>query len=203
MKIKINIKNNMTNKDIIRRLILNEVQMMEPKVQSFEDNPIGYLLEKYPTLEKTLKMLMSNAFKDYITGIYIVAPKPTTFKIVLHNNQFFTLTFLEKAYEATVQGKNFYLQTIGEKERCTNAIANLLSLGNPIQTKGPEGEEQNAGGGPDLSGATSSATTSTAGIETGTENPEGAETGTEAGNEATFGTEELPSDESEENTPAS
>ena len=135
----------MTNRDIIRRLILNEVERMEPKVKSFEDDPINFILQKYPTLRKTLEMLMSPAYKDYITGIYIIAPKPTTFKIVLHNGQTFMLTFLGKAYEATVAGKKFYLQTIGERERCVNAIARILSVGNPIETKGPEGEEQTAG----------------------------------------------------------
>lgn len=135
----------MTNRDIIRKLILNEVEKMEPKVQSFDDDPINFILQKYPTLKKTLEMLMTPAFKDYITGIYIVAPKPTTFKIVLHNGQSFLLTFLGKAYEATVGGKKFYLQTIGERERCVNAIARLLAIGNPIETKGPEGEEKVAG----------------------------------------------------------
>lgn len=135
----------MTNRDIIRKLILREVERMEPKVQTFEDNPIQFLLQKYPTLKKTLEMLMTPAFKDYITGIYIVAPKPTTFKIVLHNGQSFILTFLGKAYEATVGGKKFYLQTIGERERATNAIARLLAIGNPIETEGAEGEEKVAG----------------------------------------------------------
>ena len=132
----------MTNRDIIKQLILNEVERMEPSVQSFEDNPIAFILSKYPTLKHTLEMLMTPAFKDYVTGIYIIAPKPTTFKVVLHNDQEFLLTFLEKAYEATVAGKKFYLRTIGEKERCINAIARLLALGNPISTKGPKGEEQ-------------------------------------------------------------
>lgn len=135
----------MTNREIIRRLILKEVERMEPNVQSFEDDPINFLLAKYPTLKKTLEMLMTPAFKDYITGIYITAPKPTTFKIVLHNGQFFYLTFLGKAYEASVAGKKFYLQTIGERERATNAIARMLSMGNPIETKGAEGEEKVAG----------------------------------------------------------
>lgn len=136
----------MTNRDIIRRLILNEVERMEPSVQSFEDDPINFILQKYPTLEKTLTMLMSPSYKDYLTGVYIISPKPTTFKIVLHNDQDFLLTFLGKAYEATVAGKKFYLQTVGERERCMNAITRILALGNPIETKGPEGEEQAADG---------------------------------------------------------
>ena len=136
----------MTNKEIVRRLILREVERMEPNIQSFEDNPIQFLLNKYPTMRKTLEMLMTSAYKDYITGIYIVAPKPTTFKVVLHNDQSFLLTYLGKVYEATVAGKKFYLQTIGEKERCMEAIARLLTLGNPIHNKGPEGGEESADG---------------------------------------------------------
>ena len=134
----------MTNKDIVRKLVLREIEMMQPNIQSFEDNPIEFLLQKYPTMKGTLEMLMTPAFKDYITGIYIVAPKPTTFKIVLHNDQDFYLTYMGKVYEANVSGKKFYLQTIGEKERCMEALARLLALGNPIHTKGDEGEEQAA-----------------------------------------------------------
>jgi len=137
----------MNSKEIIKRLLIKEVERMEPNIQSFEDDPIGFILKKYPSMTQTLEMLMSGAYKDYITGIYIVAPKPTTFKIVLHNDQNFLLTYLEKAYEAGVAGKKFYLQTIGEKERCMQAIARLLTLGNPIKTKGPEGGEEAADAG--------------------------------------------------------
>lgn len=134
----------MDGKTILRKLILQEVERMEPNVQSFENDPMGFILRKYPTMTDTLKMLMSDAYKDYITGIYIVAPKPTTFRIVLHNDQDFFLTFMGKAYEANVSGKKFYLSTIGEKERCMTAISRLLTMGNPIKTKGPEGGEEPA-----------------------------------------------------------
>lgn len=142
----------MTHKEFLRKLFLKEVEMMEPNVQSFEDDPIGFLLRKYPSMRETLQMLMSGAYKDYITGIYITAPKPTTFKIVLHNDQEFLLTYLGKVYEANVAGKRFYLQTIGEKERCMAAIARLLTLGNPIKTKGPEGGEEPAEAGGETGG---------------------------------------------------
>lgn len=132
----------MTNKEIITRLLLREAERMEPNVQTFEDDPMGFILKKYPSMTQTLQMLMSGAYKDYITGIYIVAPKPTCFKIALHNDQAFHLTYLGKAYEANVAGKTFYLQTIGEKERCMKAISRLLMMGNPIKTKGPEGGEE-------------------------------------------------------------
>jgi hypothetical protein len=110
----------------------------------FEEDPINYILQKYPSLTDTLAMLMTKHFKDYVTGIYIVAPKPTTFKIVLHNGQFFILTFLGKAYNCRVAGKSYYLLTISEKESAILSIARLLETGSPITTKGPDKEEVSA-----------------------------------------------------------
>lgn len=106
-------------------------------VRSFEEDPMMYILKKYPSLAQTLTMLMTDAYKDYVTGIYIVAPKPTIFKIILHNNQSFLLTYLGKAYEATVVAKRYYLMTIGERQSAILAIAGLLKLGQPLNVKGP------------------------------------------------------------------
>jgi hypothetical protein len=46
-----------------------------------------------------------------------------------------------KAYEAKVEGKRYFLLTIGEKERATIAISRLLETGSPIKVEGPESEE--------------------------------------------------------------
>ena len=131
-----------TKESILKAILLKEFDRMQPEVSTFEDDPMQFILRKYEGLNKTLTYLMTPSFQDYITGIYIVAPKPTTFKIVLHNGQFFFLQFTGKTYEATVAGKSYYLMNIGEKERCMLAIARLLRYGNPLKTKGPEGAEQ-------------------------------------------------------------
>ena len=128
--------------DILKTILLNELDRMEPEQSTFEDDPMQFILRKYAGLKKTLEYLMTPSFEEYITGIYVVAPKPTTFKIVLHNGEYFFLQFMGKAYEATVQGKKYYLMSIGEKERCMVAISRLLRNGNPLKTKGPEGAEQ-------------------------------------------------------------
>jgi hypothetical protein len=109
---------------------------------SFEADPMEFILKKYVTLNSLLEELMTPSFRDYVDAIFIVAPKPTTFKILLHNGQYFFLTFLGKAYEATINGRNYYLVQIGEKERCMIAISKLLRFGSPLKTKGPEGSEQ-------------------------------------------------------------
>lgn len=110
--------------------------------KTFEDNPMEFILKKYHSLNELMEELMTKSFKDFVDAIFVVAPKPTTFKIILHNGQSFILTYLGKAYEATVSGKNYYLSHIGEKERCMIAISRLLRSGSPIKSKGPEGAEQ-------------------------------------------------------------
>jgi hypothetical protein len=108
---------------------------------SFEEDPINYLLVKYPSLKEYMTILMSDAFKDYITGLYVVAPRPTTFKVVLHNNQEFILVWTGKTYICKVEGKKYYLSFLSDKQRATAAIAQLLELGQPIGKPGPSKEE--------------------------------------------------------------
>ncbi len=133
---------------ILRNILLREIDEEDAKKEEdqsqspFEKDPMGFILKKYVTLNELLSELMTPSFKEYLDAIFIVAPKPTTFKILLHNGQYFFLTYLEKAYQATISGKNYYLMTTGEKQLCMQAIARLLRFGSPLKTKGPEGSEQ-------------------------------------------------------------
>ena len=132
--------------DILRAILLKEEET-ETLPQGFEDDPMGFILKKYPGLNNVMEYMMTESFKEYVDAIFVVAPKPTTFKILLHNGQYFFLQFMGKAYQATVLGKNYYLMSVGEKERCMLAIARLLRYGSPLKTKGPEGAEQGTAGG--------------------------------------------------------
>ena len=110
---------------------------------SFDKDPMGFILKKYHTLNELLSELMTPAFKEYITAIFIQSPKPTTFKIVLHNSQYFYLSYMgDGIYQAIIAGKRHYLSSIGEKERAMKGISRLLQQGSPLKTKGPEGSEQ-------------------------------------------------------------
>ena len=119
------------------------VQTQAEKIVSFEDDPKEYILQKYPSLKSTLEDLMTSSFDEYITGIYVMAPKPTTFKILLHNGQHFFLIYARDSYIAKIQGKKYYLLNLGEEEYAIKAIADLLTMGMPPGAKGPEGEEEN------------------------------------------------------------
>lgn len=130
--------------DILKHILLKEEET-ETLPQGFEEDPMGFILNKYPGLNNVMEYMMTDSFREYVDAIFIVAPKPTTFKVFLHNGQYFFLQFMGEAYQATVQGKNYYLMSIGEKERCMMAISRLLRYGSPMKTKGPEGGEQAAG----------------------------------------------------------
>jgi hypothetical protein len=119
------------------------IQTQAEKIVSFEDDPKGYILQKYPSLKGTLQDLMTTSFDEYITGIYVMAPKPTTFKILLHNGQQFFLIYAKDSYIAKIQGKKYYLLNLGEEEYAIKAIADLLTMGMPPGAKGPDDEVEN------------------------------------------------------------
>jgi len=139
----------MNNLDILKKLILQEEEQddkerMETSPKTFEDDPMNFILAKYDGLKEIMSELMSEDFEELLTGIYILAYKPTQLKIVLHNGQYFFMTFMGEAYQATVSGKNYFLLNTGEKQRAMMAISRLLRWGSPLKVKGPEGAEQDA-----------------------------------------------------------
>jgi len=140
------------------------VQTQAEKIVKFEDDPMAYILQKYPSLKGTLEDLMTNSFEDYITGIYVMAPKPTTFKILLHNGQHFYLIYARDSYIAKISGKKYYLLNIGEEEYAIKSIADLLIMGMPPGAEGPEDQEDNEmTGGLDTDDDTDTSTADTGG----------------------------------------
>jgi len=134
--------------EILKRIILEiEDENSETKVVAknlaFEEDPMGYILKKYSTLNSIMTELMTKDFRQFVDAIFYVAPKPSTFKIMLHNGQEFFMTYMkDDIYQAIVSGKRYYLSGIGEKERCMMAISKLLRFGSPLKPKEPEEAEQ-------------------------------------------------------------
>lgn len=149
------------------KMLLEQPEEKDEDPKTFEENPMEFILDKYVSLNEIMTELMTKDYREYLDAVFIVAPKPTSFKIILHNGQYFYMTYMGPAYEASVAGKNYYLSNIGEKERCMIAISKLLRGGSPLKTKGPEGAEQEASaeeGGEEGGGSSLSAT---GGAETG------------------------------------
>ena len=136
----------MDKKEFIQLLeqeIEDFVQTQAEKIVSFEDDPKEYILQKYPSLKETLVDLMTESFDEYITGIFVMAPKPTTFKVLLHNGQHFFLIYAKDSYIAKISSKKYYLSDLGAEEYAIKSIADLLTMGMPPGAEGPDQEANN------------------------------------------------------------
>jgi hypothetical protein len=130
---------------LIKQLIKEELAdfIHQKEAITFEDNPLEFIIQKYPSLDASLTDLLTPDYRDYITGIYVIAPKPTTFKILLHNGQEFYMIYGPRAYTVKVAGKKYNLINLNEEEFAIKAIAQLLELGMPPGSKGPDNQIEN------------------------------------------------------------
>ena len=94
------------------------------------------ILFKFPKLQETLTQLMSEEFTIFVDNIEWVAPRPTTFKVILKNQNYFHLIWNTDNFIARISGTNYNLSAIGELERAIKAIQELLITGTINPEKG-------------------------------------------------------------------
>jgi hypothetical protein len=92
-------------------------------------------LTKFPELKAVITDLLSHEFDNFLSSIDWVAPKPSTFRINLKNNQSFYLIYSRNSWIAQVEGKKYYLLNLPEEERATEAIARVLRYGAKADTE--------------------------------------------------------------------
>jgi len=101
------------------------------------------MLFKFPKLQETLSELMSDEFTLFVENIEWIAPRPTTFKIILKNFNDFILIWNGGDFIARVAGTNYDLTSISAEERAIKAIQELLITGPINPEKGSATSSQN------------------------------------------------------------
>ena len=119
--------------------VLIRAVRVEKEIQPVKEEHI--LLTKFPELREIIIDLLTDQFGLFIEDIQYVAPRPTTFRIVLKNGYYFYLTYAKRSWIAQIEGKSYYLLNLGEEEETAEAIARLLRY------KKDEGKESAEGGG--------------------------------------------------------
>ena len=114
-------------KEKIKVIIRGAYKIEDPEIEPLATD--HYLMQKFPSLREVIVNLLTNQYNDFVEDIEWVAPRPTTFRVVLKNGESFYLIYTGKSYIATVEGKKYYLLNIGEDERAAQSIARLLRLG--------------------------------------------------------------------------
>ncbi len=87
------------------------------------------MLYKFPKLQETLINLMSDEFTLFVSDIEWVAPRPTTFKVILKNQNSFHLIWNGDTFTARVSGTNYNLAAANDHDRAVIAIQKLLIVG--------------------------------------------------------------------------
>jgi hypothetical protein len=114
------------------------------------DAPKFPVLEKFPDLKQIIIDLLTDQYEIFVIDIQWVAPKPTTFRIVLGNGETFMLTYSPRSWVAQIEGKKYYLLNLNEEEAATEALARILAYGKQQEdTTSEEGstETPETGGG--------------------------------------------------------
>jgi hypothetical protein len=107
---------------LIKQVYSNQTITPEEAIQYDE-------LTKFPELKKVIVDLLTAEYDSFLASIDWVAPRPTTFRINLKNEQEFYLIYGKRSWIAQVEGKKYYLLNLPEEERATQSIANILRYG--------------------------------------------------------------------------
>ena len=86
-------------------------------------------LTKFPELKAVIVDLLTHEFNNFLASIDWVAPRPSTFRINLRNDQNFYLIWMERSWIAQIEGKKYYLLNLPEEEQAAQAIARMLRYG--------------------------------------------------------------------------
>jgi hypothetical protein len=113
-----------------------EIDLDEPSIVSL-DNVRFPVLAKFPTLRDTIIKLLTDQYDLFLSDIEWVAPRPTTFRIILANDQVFYLIYTDRTWIGKVEGKKYYLLNISEEQNCIESIARILSYGAKVVTEVP------------------------------------------------------------------
>ena len=129
----------MTREELILRIKKIVPQIMINR-QKAELDAVKYdELTKFPELKSLLIDLLTSDFDNFLSSIDWVAPRPTTFRINLKNDQEFYLIWNGRSWIAQVEGKKYYLLNLPEEQNAIHAIARILRYGTPPP---PEDEEE-------------------------------------------------------------
>ena len=143
--------------DVMRRVrsaneeVLKEEEELEAEGAELPD-ATDEMLQKFPTLKKTIVRLMTDDYSEFLDTIDYISPRPTAFKVNLTNGQSFTLKWMGKNFEATILGKRYYLGQLNNFQQALDKLSILYKEG-PIGQDREGDLEAGAEGGDDFGDA--------------------------------------------------
>jgi len=89
------------------------------------------MIDSFPSLKGVMDDLFDFQYEPFVKDIQWVAPKPTTFRVMLVNGADFYLIYEgdeanKGLYTANVAGKKYWLESLSEEQQACEAISRLL-----------------------------------------------------------------------------
>lgn len=135
-------------RSVIKKYLLEVIKEEEfgETIGAFESIPTddSIILEKFPPLREALFQLMGKDYKAFIKDVKYVAPKPSTFQIDMGDEEFNLIWVNKKVgFTCEVQGKNYFLNNLSEKQQAVKAVNSLLRIGSetPEEAEAVQGKE--------------------------------------------------------------
>lgn len=133
--------------EILKKYIKEHIENILSEETTPEMTPF-IILQKFPSVEKVIRDLMGKTYSNYVQEVFVIAPKPTTFRVNLKNGQFFYLEYSgkdksgAKYFVAKVEGKKYNLADIYDEQSAIRGIQRLLMLGKLEETPSPTETEK-------------------------------------------------------------
>ena len=129
-------------KEEVQQLMLEAyVEVLQEQEGAVLKTSTQEILGKFPTVKKTLVSLFTSEFPEFVTDVRWVVPKPSTFAVDLKNGQSFNIKWMGKGFQAQIEGKKYYLDTLPEYQQALDKINDLLKNGPITQGEEPGGED--------------------------------------------------------------
>lgn len=150
------------------RVLLTEKEAPVPAISDVKKDL--YLINRLPPLKRALITLMTKAYDQYITGVKLEAPRPTTFKVSLINGLEFYLIYsggrdnakfdlVNGNFYAQIAGKRYDLASVSEAQQAMKKLSQQLILTpaapdeiKPVKDAGEDAYKSSGGGGGGFSG---------------------------------------------------
>ncbi len=140
-------------KEEVQALMLEAyIEVLREEEGAVLETSTDEILGKFPTVKKTLVSLFTKEYPEFVTDVRWVAPKPSTFAVDLKNGQTFNLKWMGKGFEAQIEGKKYYLDTLQDYQQALDKINDILKNGPISQGEEPGGEEFGAAAEPAAAG---------------------------------------------------
>ena len=117
------------------------------------------ILGKFPTLKRQLVALFTKEYEEFVDEVKWIAPKPSTFQVVLQSGEKFFLKWNGAGFEAQIAGKRYALNYVSEFQQALDKLNEILKSG-PMKSladmdaeaAAEAGEDEFGGGGDEFGG---------------------------------------------------